>query len=233
MHDGSADGRSLLVCAPVKRPSLKRSKQPTPQELGAARQQPPSPQDPVFAPIATKPKKERKAKQPKQSKGPGRLRRAMRAVGRALGAPFRRLAGLKGPLRFVVWGVLAVVVIVLALQLGGGQDDEQAVRQALMRFEQASARKDYQTLCDQLLASSYVRQAASSGLPCEVALRTGLEDVKNPTLTIVSVEVNGDRAAARVRGSAAGQVPAEDVYELVREGDSWRILPPRPGAATP
>jgi len=234
MHDGSTYGRSLLVCAPVKRPSLKRSKQPTPQQLGAAQQQPPSPEDPVFAPIATKPKKERKPKQPKGPKQPGRLSRAMRAVGRALGAPFRWLAGLQGPLRLVVWGVLGVVVIVvLALQLRGGKDDEQAVRQALMRFEQASADKDYQTLCDDLLASSYVREAARSGLPCEVALRTGLEDVKNPTLTIVSVEVKGDTAAARVRGSAAGQVAAEDVYKLVREGDSWRIEPPRPGAATP
>ena len=46
---------------------------------------------------------------------------------------------------------------------------------------------------------------------------------------VLSVEVNGDRAAARVRGTAAGQVPAESVYTLVREDDAWRILPPRTG----
>jgi hypothetical protein len=104
------------------------------------------------------------------------------------------------------------------------------VRTSLERYEKASAEKDYQTLCDELLASSYVKRAASTGLPCEVALRTALEDVRNPTLEVLSVEVNGDRAAARVRGSAAGQVPGEDVYTLVREDDSWRILPPQPAA---
>src|ERR1044072_9378111 len=96
MHDGSARGRSLLVCAPVNRPSLKRSnKQPTPQELGATPQAPPAPEDPVFAPIATKPKKAKKEKKqkqpkaPKEPKGPGRIRRAAGRVRRGLGAPCR------------------------------------------------------------------------------------------------------------------------------------------------
>ena len=214
----------------MKRPSLKRSKQPTPQQLGAASQQPASPDDPVFAPIAKKPKKPKKEK---GSKKPSRVAGGLGRVGRVLTAPARKVARLKGKPRLVVWGVLAVVVIVVALQLRGGRDDEQLVRETLAQFETASAKKDYQKLCDELLASSYVRQTASSGLPCEVALRTGLEDVRNPTLEVVSVEVNGDRAAARVRGTAAGQVPAEDVYTLVREDGAWRILPPRPGAATP
>ena len=223
----------------MKRPSLKRSKQPSPQELAATSQQPASPDDPVFAPIAKKakkpkkPKKAKKEKQPKGPKKPSRVGGGLRRAGRVLTAPVRKVAGLKGKPRLVVWGVLAVVIVVLALQVRGGRDDEQLVRDALAAFETASAKKDYQMLCDELLASSYVRQTASSGLPCEVALRTGLEDVRNPTLEVLSVEVNGDRAAARVRGTAAGQVPAESVYTLVREDDSWRILPPRPGAATP
>jgi hypothetical protein len=222
----------------MKRPSIKRSKKPaTPQELGSS--SPPSPEDPAFAPIAKKAKKAKKVKAQKKDKAakgpkkPSRVAGALRKVGRVLTAPLRKIAGLKGKPRLVVWGVLGVLVIIVALQLRGGRDDEQEVRVALDRYEEASARKDYQTLCDELLASSYVRQTASSGLPCEVALRTALEDVRNPTLEVVSVEVNGDRAAARVRGTAAGQVPAEDVYTLVREEDSWRILPPRPGAATP
>ena len=225
----------------MKRPSLKRTKQPpTPQELGAASSEPPSPADPAFAPIAKKekkPKKPKKVKEPKaakEPKGPSRIGGAFRRrVGHVVAAPFRKLAGLKGRARLIVWGLLAIVVVIVALQLRGGRDDEQLVREALARFEKASADKDYQTLCDDLLASSYVKQTASSGLPCEVALRTGLEDVKNPTLQVLTVEVTGDRAAARVRGTAAGQVPGEDVYTLVREDDQWKILPPRPESATP
>jgi hypothetical protein len=221
----------------MKRPSLKRSpKEPTPQQLGGAPQQPAAPDDPAFAPIATKQKKEKKPKKPKAEKGPkkkGRVAGGLGRIGRIVTAPLRKVAGLKGRARLVVWGVLAVVLIVVALQLRGGRDDEQLVRAALARFEEASVRKDYQTLCDELLASSYVRATASSGLPCEVALRTGLEDVRNPTLEVLSVEVNGDRAAARVRGTAVGQVPGEDVYTLVREDGAWKILPPREGPATP
>ena len=224
----------------MKRPSLKRSpKQPSPQEIGAATHGPASPDDPVFARIAKKekkpkkPKKAKKVKDPSKPKKRSRVGGGLRRIGRVVATPLRKIAGLKGKARLVVWGVLAVLVVVVALQLRGGEDDEQLVRDTLASFEEASARKDYQTLCDELFASSYVRQTASSGLPCEVALRTGLEDVRNPTLEVISVEVNGDRAAARVRGTAAGQVPAEDVYTLVREDGAWRILPPRTGGVTP
>jgi hypothetical protein len=147
----------------------------------------------------------------------------------AAGAPLKKLSGLSTKAK-IASAVIAVVVLFGALQLRPDRDDDALVRTSLERYEKASAEKDYQTLCDELLASSYVKRAASTGLPCEVALRTALEDVRNPTLEVLSVEVNGDRAAARVRGSAAGQVPGEDVYTLVREDDSWRILPPQPAA---
>ena len=147
----------------------------------------------------------------------------------AAGAPVKKFSGLSTKAK-IASAVVAVVVLFGALQLRPDRDDDALVRTSLERYEKASADKDYQTLCDELLASSYVKRAASTGLPCEVALRTALEDVRNPTLEVLSVEVNGDRAAARVRGSAAGQVPGEDVYTLVREDDSWRILPPQPAA---
>ncbi len=226
----------------MKRPSLKRSKkQPTPRDQ-ATPPAAPAPETPathpelppdVFAPIPKKPSRVRGGLG-RVGGGLGRVGgRVGGGVGRVVTAPLRKLGRLQGRTRLVVWGVLAVIVVIALLQLRGGRDDEQLVRDALARYEQASAHKDYQTLCDEVFASSYVRQTASSGLPCEVALRTALEDVKNPTLEVVSVEVNGDRAAARVRGSAAGQVPAEDVYTLVREDDQWRILPPRPDTASP
>lgn len=219
----------------MKRPSLKRKKEPTPQELAR-----------VFAPAPVPgPGKKRRLRGAKKQKlptpqeqaalaaaPPAQKKSKLGAPARLVGKPFQKIARLKGPARIIVWGVLAIVVVLVALQLRGGRDDAALVRQALERYEQASAKKDYQTLCDELLASSYVKQTAGSGLPCEVALSTALEDVRNPTLDVVSVEVNGDRAAARVRGSAAGQVPGEAVYTLVFEDDSWRILPPRPSAST-
>jgi hypothetical protein len=238
----------------MKRPSLKREKKQ--QQAPAAKKprrrvrgakKPPTPQQQAGASAAPPPRKQQgrrrgakkpptpqeqagasAAPQPKRQQG--RLRGLLGAPARLVRKPIAKLGGLKGRSRIVVWGVLAIVVVVVGLQLRGGRDDDKLVRQALERYEAASSRKDYQTLCDELLAKSYVKQTASSGLPCEVALRTALEDVRNPTLDVLSVEVNGDRAAARVRGSAAGQVPGEAVYTLVREDDAWRILPPRPAS---
>ena len=207
----------------MKKPSLRRKKEPTPQMLA----------------MAPKPEKKRRLRRgpkpdtPGQPKKQGRLRGAGKRLVAIPAKPVKKLTGLKGRARIIVWGLLAAVVVIVLLQLRGGRDDEALVRDALARYEQASADKDYQTLCDELLAASYVRQTASSGLPCEVALKTALEDVRNPTLDVLSVEVNGDRALARVRGTAAGQVPGEANYTLVREDDAWRILPPRAGNATP
>ena len=57
----------------------------------------------------------------------------------------------------------------------------------------------------------------AAGLPCEVALRTGLEDRQNPRLTVLGVEVNGDQALARVRSTAGGEPPSTDLVRLVKE----------------
>lgn len=235
----------------MKRPASKRKKQPKPEELAAA-----SPFDPLPDPKAEQKQRDEQAKaekkqraaqakadkkaraqaakkskaattpqaeqQPKAKKDSGVLRKPLRALGGAL----RMFGKLGGKARVAVVGALAIVVVVGVIVLGGSRDDQKLVRSALTSYGDASNRKDYQKLCDDLLAASYVRRTASSGLPCEVALRTALEDVRNPKLEVLSVKVDGDRATARVRGSAAGQVPGEADYTLVREDGSWRILPP-------
>jgi hypothetical protein len=201
-----------MPSAPAERKKRRLSRDGKKRRLPRRAKKPPTPQE-LAAAVAPEARKRRRS--------------------RVLGAPFRKLVSLRGRTRIVVWGLLAVIVVFVALQLSGGRDDSALVRQALARYQQASGEKDYQTLCDDLLASSYVKQTASSGLPCEVALRTALDNVRNPTLKVLDVEVNGDRALARVRGSAAGQVPGEAVYTLVREDDAWRILPPRSAAAIP
>ncbi len=220
----------------MKRPSLKRKKQPTPQELAAA-----SPFDPLPDPKSEKKAKaEKKVKKTKKAKGDKPKGKRLAALGsvlakprRLLGAPFRAFGKLGGKPRIAIAGLLAIVVILAVVVLGGRRDDDKLVRDALAGYGSASRLKDYQRLCDDLLAKSYVRRTASSGLPCEVALRTALEDVRNPTLTVLSVKVDGDRATAQVRGSAAGQVPGEAKYTLVREDDRWKILPPGGDSATP
>jgi hypothetical protein len=116
----------------------------------------------------------------------------------------------------------------LALLLVAGCGDqgptpEQEVRSTVAAFGRATAAKDYQALCDRLLAPSLVEEVESIGLPCEVAMRRGLGDVREPRLSIGTVRVDGERASVEVRTAAAGEEPSQDTLQLLRVGETWRI----------
>ena len=172
---------------------------------------------------------------------PGRLLRRLGPLVRRLGPllrrltrPFAKFAQLRGKPLIAVLVVLAVVVVVAVLSLKPGPDDDKQVREALDTYAKATRDKDYQQLCDSLYATDLVERIRSAGLPCEVALRTGLEDRQNPQLQVQAVEVNGDQALAKARASASGEVPAVVTIRLVREGDDWRVASlVEPGSANP
>ena len=131
------------------------------------------------------------------------------------------------------------LALALALALGGcGESeptDEEQVRSTLTAFSKATADKDYQRLCDRLLAPSLIADLKKIGLPCEIALQQGLGDVKQPRLVVGEVTVRGKKASAEVRTSAEGQAPSSDTVELERTEDGWRIsslaTPSEPGPA--
>ena len=126
-----------------------------------------------------------------------------------------------------------------ALALAGcgdsGPTDEEQVRSTLTAFSRATAAKDYQALCDRLLAPSLIADLKKIGLPCEIALQQGLGDVQQPRLIVGAVKVDGKTATAEVRTSAQGQAPSSDTVELERTKDGWRIAslatPSDPGPA--
>ena len=131
---------------------------------------------------------------------------------------------------------LCLAVLACSLAACGGPSDDEQVRDTLERYEQATAKRDVQTICDELLSPEIAAKVAREGLPCEVALKTGLEDVKAPTLRVEKVQVNGDQALARVRSEAAGQAPSTDTIRLIRIGETWRIAAlarPQPQPPTP
>ena len=119
-----------------------------------------------------------------------------------------------------------VAVLLVAASLSGcgaGPSDSEQVQAAVEAFGRATAAKDYQGLCDRLLAPDLVQEVEEAGLPCEVALRQGLGDVQAPTLTIGAIKVDDDKATAEVNSAAQGQPPSRDTLQLQRVGDSWRI----------
>src|SRR5262245_18279076 len=118
------------------------------------------------------------------------------------------------PVRRPIAAVLAVSGVLCGC--GEGPSDTERVHDAVEAFGQASAAKDYQRLCDDLLAPKLVSEVESTGLPCELALKQGLGDVTSPKLTIGTIRVNGDSATADVQSSAKGEEPSRDTLQLVR-----------------
>ena len=123
---------------------------------------------------------------------------------------------------------MRILAPALALLLVAGCGDEgptpeEQVRATVTAFGRATADKDYQELCDRLLAPSLVEDVESIGLPCEVAMRRGLGDVREPRISIGTVRIDGERATVDVPTSAAGEEPSQDSLQLLRIGDDWRI----------
>jgi hypothetical protein len=125
------------------------------------------------------------------------------------------------PVRRPIAAVLAVSWVFAGC--GEGPSDIDRVHDVVAAFGKASAGKDYQRLCDELLAPKLVSEVEAAGLPCEVALKQGLGEVASPQLTIGEIKVSGDSATADVRSSAKGEKPSRDTLQLVRVKDSWRI----------
>src|SRR3954449_189085 len=116
-----------------------------------------------------------------------------------------------------------LAAIVLLAGCGGGLSDTEQVHATVEGFGKATAAKDYQTLCDELLSPRLIEKLESVGLPCEVALKQGLGDVQAPTLTVGRIDVTGDTATAEVNSTARGQPPSRDTLKLQRVSDTWRI----------
>ena len=133
---------------------------------------------------------------------------------------------------------LGTIVALVAVLSGCGENeptDEEQVRTTLTAFSRATAAKDYQALCDKLLAPSLISDLKKIGLPCEIALQQGLGDVRQPRLIVGQVTVRGKTAVAEVRTTAEGEPPSKDTVELERTDSGWRIAslstPSEPGPA--
>jgi hypothetical protein len=130
----------------------------------------------------------------------------------------------KGTLRRVrLRTLIAFATLALLAGCGGDAASEKEVRGVVTAFGEASAKKDYQRICDDLLARSLVDNVEQYGLPCEIALKEGLGTVQAPRLTIGAVTVQGDRASARVKTTAKSQFSSTDTLKLRRVDDQWRI----------
>ncbi|HVL95475.1 MAG TPA: hypothetical protein VM266_06400 [Solirubrobacteraceae bacterium] len=132
----------------------------------------------------------------------------------------------------------SIAVLAACLLLAGcgsrTPGDEEQVRDVLATFVRAVEGRDYQRLCDDVFAPDLLEGVESIGLPCEVALRNSLGEVREPRLTVGAVDVRGDDASAQVRTSAQGQEPSSDTVRLERVDGRWKVSSlADPESATP
>jgi hypothetical protein len=132
----------------------------------------------------------------------------------------------RGPVALAT-AALAVAALAAAPALAAcgssGPTDEQRVARTVAAFARATAAKDYAALCERILAPSLIADVTAIGLPCPRALERGLGAVDAPRLALGAIGVQGDRATAEVRTSAANQPPSRDTLRLERVRGSWRI----------
>jgi Putative lumazine-binding len=123
----------------------------------------------------------------------------------------------------VPFRAITLTTVLVLLASACGRSPERDVRDTLNAFAEATAKKDYQRLCDDIFSEKLVEQVRQQ-VPCELALKnSSLGDAQKPKLEIKRITVDGDVANAVVASSAANQRPSEDTVRLVKEGEDWRI----------
>ncbi|MBA2506711.1 MAG: DUF3828 domain-containing protein [Thermoleophilaceae bacterium] len=118
---------------------------------------------------------------------------------------------------------------VAALSACGGDEEKpkpisgpaKQVAATITALERATAKRDFDTICDELLAAP-VREQAGGGA-CPAQLRRTAAGVRDPRIAIRKIDIEGNKATVAVTTRARGQAPAEDTVVLVREEGQWRI----------
>lgn len=121
---------------------------------------------------------------------------------------------------------LAIAFAALTVGCGGGDSDEDQVRDVVNSFVQAGKDRDPAEACS-LLASDQLQlvERAGGGADCERVLG-GLfakPDAAATDLQIEAVRVQGDRATVDVSVKSGGSTAQAEGILLVREGDGWKI----------
>jgi hypothetical protein len=97
----------------------------------------------------------------------------------------------------------------------------QRVAKVVEQLEAAIAERDFKAVCDELLTPA--ARDRSGGKGCAATMRESVEDLRRPRIRVLSINIAGRRAEARIRSRATGQRPVDETLQLERDGRSYRI----------
>jgi hypothetical protein len=124
---------------------------------------------------------------------------------------------------------MAMAVMLAPLGCSVGEDEEpqpaagapRAIAAAVDRLEGAIAEHDFARVCNELFTPSARRRAG--GDECASQLRSAGESVKDPTIELRGIKVNGERATVEVVTEAEGQARVRDQLRLRRRDGRWLV----------
>ena len=117
----------------------------------------------------------------------------------------------------------AVIAAVAILYPVLHDSDEDEVRDRIEGFAEAMKEKDYEAVCEDHLAGDLKARVQLVGGCVEVIRRAAGSGAQRFDFEVGSVEVEGDRATARVQRSRGGGT-GETTVPLVKEADGeWRL----------
>jgi hypothetical protein len=117
---------------------------------------------------------------------------------------------------------LALIGVAYALS-GCGASASDQVQAKLEQFAHAVAVGDTGTLCSQVLAPDLVGHLNAAGITCRQAMKTFVQSVTDPSLSVSKVHVTGASASAVVLARAKGQPSSVESVQLTRTKDGWRL----------
>jgi hypothetical protein len=124
---------------------------------------------------------------------------------------------------------MAVVAMLAPVGCSLGGDDEpqpvsgpaKEVAAAVERFEQAVARRDFKTICNELFTATARHRAG--GDDCVAQTSSAVEGLRRPRLQIEEIRVSDDTAAVKVATEASGQARVIDSMELRKTDGRWLV----------
>jgi hypothetical protein len=96
------------------------------------------------------------------------------------------------------------------------------VAKVISNLASAASNHDSTKICNQILASKVAARLAAAGGSCSTVVHKQLDDVDDFNITIESIAVSGNNAAARVQSTSNGHKHI-DTLHLVHESGGWRV----------
>ncbi len=100
--------------------------------------------------------------------------------------------------------------------------EQEKVAQTVAHLQSHATALEQKKICGEDLASATVARLDTAAGDCNKAIETQLKEIDSFEATVESIQLNGDKATARVKSVYEGKKGIQTM-SLVKEGGKWKI----------